>query len=150
MCVCFTCISVKLGADCVLCRISRLCNNRLSSVRLDWQRASSENKIYTREVTISFGVMCHEMFTESSLADLLLGQRLDLIHSFCEIRFVRSVGKVCAYPLHTCPSPLTPAAMPPPYSVRYCRTQAGCWCCCYWGPLAAMASCWVWSAVVTQ
>lgn len=48
VCVCFTCISVKLGADCVLCRISRLCNNRLSSVRLDWQRASSENKIYTR------------------------------------------------------------------------------------------------------
>lgn len=37
-----TCISVKLGADCVLCRISRLCNNRLSSVRLDWHRASSE------------------------------------------------------------------------------------------------------------
>lgn len=36
-----TCISVKLGADCVLCRISRLCNNRLSSVRLDWHRASS-------------------------------------------------------------------------------------------------------------
>lgn len=47
MCVCFTCISVKLGADCVLCRISRLCNNRLSSVRLDWQRASSGNKMYT-------------------------------------------------------------------------------------------------------
>lgn len=41
-----TCISMKFGADCVLCRISRLCNNRLSSVRLDWHRASSENWIH--------------------------------------------------------------------------------------------------------
>lgn len=121
------------------------------SARSGWTGSVRALKIkFTRAVTISFSLMCHEMVTKSSLADLLPCQRLDLIHSFCEIRFVRSVGKVCTYPLHTCPFPLTPAAMPPPYSVRYCRMQAGCWCCCYWGLLAAMASCSVWSAVVTQ
>lgn len=69
LCACiffFTCISVKLGADCVLCRISRLCNNRLSSVRLDWHRASSENKIHNHTCTKSFDLKCREHHLSSS------------------------------------------------------------------------------------
>lgn len=77
--VCFTCISVKLGADCVLCRISRLCNNRLNSVRLDWQRASSGNEIYTHQLTNSLRVMAQ---AHPPLRDLSKGGRLDIIYSF--------------------------------------------------------------------
>lgn len=137
-----TCISLKLGADCVLWRISRLCNNRLNSVRLDWQRARSENEnLHPQSHKHN---TCHDRAPNPPLECLSKFNPL-----FGEIRFFFSwyQEENYTYPRHTCPSPLIPAAKQPPCSVHYCRRQGGCCCCCCWGPLAARASYWVWSAV---
>lgn len=60
------------------------------------------------------------------------------------ISFVPRRRDNCTYPLHTCPSPLIPAARPPPCSDRCYRKQAGC--CCCWGLEAATARCSPWPA----
>lgn len=95
VCICFTCISVKLGADCVLCRISKLCNNRLSSVRLDWQRASSKKKKQKKKSYpgVHKHITCHKIAANPLLGDLSKGRRLNLIHSFCKIRFVPDIRR---------------------------------------------------------
>lgn len=73
-----TCISVKFGADCVLCRISRLCNNRLSSVRFDWHRASSA-KNTNSQWRLAKTHLCERRHCQSTLPTLTFGTLVHLL-----------------------------------------------------------------------